>query len=143
MSTALQASVNATVPLIMESNKVGSSINNFNPHFNFQRPNNNYFQQPYQHSRSAPVPNPDGSFDFHQYPFGFTNPYNPIPMNKAPPYWDGKPPKPALSIGYGEVDHSAVPLRQLVGNFSHLKSIWLQLFGEATINELFFVLSGD
>jgi hypothetical protein len=37
VSTALQASVNATVPLIMESNKVGSSINNFNPHFNFQR----------------------------------------------------------------------------------------------------------
>lgn len=101
VSTALQALVNATVPLIMESNRVGSSINNFNPHFNFPKPNQHYSQSYQSPPRSAPQPNPDGSFDFHQYPFGFTNPYNPIPMGKAPPFWDGKAPKAALSIGYG------------------------------------------
>lgn len=97
VSTALQASVNATVPLIIESNRVGSTINTFNPYFSFQRQGSQSFSQP----RQPPVPNADGTFDFHQYPFGFTNPYNPIPMGTAHPYWDGKPPKLALSIAYG------------------------------------------
>jgi hypothetical protein len=46
-------------------------------------------------------------------------------MGKAPPYWDGKPPKLALSIAYGEGDHSSTPLKQLVGNFNNLKSVWI------------------
>lgn len=100
ISTTLQASVNATVPLIMECNRTASSLNNFNPHFNF-----NFQRSPNSFSRSFPASTQpqgyEGMFDFHQYPFGFTNPYNPIPMGSAPPYWDGRPPKQALPIAYG------------------------------------------
>lgn len=146
VSTALQASVNATVPLIMESNRTGSSFSNFNPHFNFQRPNahnipRTFSSPPSQNRAGDPS---DGSFDFRQYPFGFTNPYNPIPMGEASPYWDGKPPKMALQIAYGgDVDQSSLSLKRLIGNWNNLSSIWLQLFGEATVSDLFFVCSGD
>jgi len=120
------------MPLIMECNRVGSSFGSYQYGYGYP---GNYHRQ---YSRSQ-APN-RGDVEYDSY--GNINPHHSIPMNAASPFWNGKPLKTSLPIAaYSDLDHASIPIRQLINNPS--SSVWLRIFGDATISELFFLCSGD